>query len=76
MIIPQFNTEPTVVVYTKRTGGNYYMLITEKDIDVVNNSNARKPIIPLKYKFIELGIGKSFISPWMKKYKIEKFEVL
>ena len=74
MKIPQFDKIPTVAVYQKRTNGNYYMLVTEKDVDTVNNAHARKPLIPHKYKIIELGVGSSFIQPWCKKYKIKSFE--
>lgn len=76
MKIPQFDKIPTVVVYRKRTNGNYYMIVTEKDVDTVNNAQARKPLIPHKYQIIELGVGQSFIEIWMEKYKIKKFEII
>jgi hypothetical protein len=74
MKIPEFDKIPTVAVYQKRTNGNYYMLVTEKDVDTVNNAHARKPLIEHKYKIIELGVGASFIETWSKKYKIKSFE--
>jgi len=74
MKIPDFEKVPTVAVYRKRTNGNYYMLVTEKDVDTVNNAHARKPLIPHKYQIVELGVGSSFIEYWMKKYKIKSFE--
>ncbi len=75
MKIPEFNNTPTVAVYTKRKNGKAYMLVTEKHVDIVNNAQARKPLIEHKYEIIELGVGGSFIEVWSKKYKIEKFEI-
>lgn len=75
MKIPQFEKQPTVAVYQKRKSGKYYMLVTEKDVDTVNNAAARKPLIEHKYSIIELGIGQSFIDTWCKKYKINNFEI-
>lgn len=75
MKIPNFEKVPTVAVYRKRTDGNCYMMVTEQHVDVVNNAQARKPLIPHKYQIIELGVGSSFIEYWMKKYKITKFEI-
>lgn len=74
MKIPEFEKEPTVAVYRKRTNGNCYMLVTETHVDVVNNANAKKPLIPHNYEIIELGVGSSFIQSWMKKYNIKNFE--
>jgi hypothetical protein len=76
MKIPEFEKSPTVVVYQKRTGGNYYMVVTLEHLDVINNLGARKPIIPHKYKITELGIGRSLIETWAKKYEIKSFEQL
>jgi hypothetical protein len=76
MKIPQFDKIPTVAVYRKRTNGNCYMIVTEKEVDTVNNAQARKPLIPHKYQIIELGVGQSFIEIWMEKYKIKKFEII
>lgn len=75
MKIPQFEKPPTVAVYQKRTSGKYYMLVTEKDVDTVNNAAARKPLIEHKYSIIELGVGQSFIDIWCKRYKINNFEI-
>jgi len=74
MKIPKFNNPPTVVVYQKTKNGKEYMLVTETHVDVVNNANARKPLIDHKYEIIELGVGESFIEMWAKKYKIKNFE--
>lgn len=74
MKIPKFNNPPTVVVYQKTKNGKEYMLVTETHVDVVNNANARKPLIDHKYEIIELGVGESFIEIWAKKYKIKNFE--
>lgn len=74
MKIPKFNNPPTVAVYRKRKNGKEYMLVTETHVDVVNNANARKPLIDHKYEIIELGVGESFIEMWAKKYKIKNFE--
>jgi hypothetical protein len=75
MKIPEFNNPPTVAVYTKRKNGKAYMLVTERHVDVVNNAQARKPLIEHKYEIIELGVGESFIKTWCNKYKINKFEI-
>lgn len=74
MKIPQFEKQPTVAVYRKRTNGKHYMLVTEQHVDVVNNANARKPLIPHNYQIVELGVGASFIEYWAKRYKITSFE--
>jgi len=66
----------TVAVYRKRKNGSYYMTVTGQHVDVVNNLNARKPIIPHSYEIIELGVGKLFIEQWMKKYKIKKYTLV
>ena len=75
MTIPSFDFVPTVVVYTKRKNGKAYMLITDKHIDVVNNLDARKPIIAHNYEIIEFGTGRSFIKKWCKRYKIKNFNL-
>lgn len=74
--VPEFEKTPTVIVYQKRTGGNYYLAVTLEHPDVVNNLGARKPIIPHNYKIIELGIGASLINYWAKRYGIKSFQQL
>jgi len=74
MIIPEFDFIPTVAVYTKRKNGKAYMIVTNKHVDDVNNLGARKPVVPHTYEIIELGVGKSFITEWCKKYKIKNFQ--
>ena len=71
----EFNKEPTVAVYKKTSrSSRHYMLVTEKHVDVINNARATKPVIDHKYEIVELGVGQSFISTWMKKYKIKKYD--
>lgn len=66
----------TIAVYKKSaTGKRHYMLVTTKSIDIVNNAQARKPLIDHKYDIVELGLGGSrFIEYWMQKYNIKKYE--
>jgi hypothetical protein len=68
-----------VVVYkkTKASKKHYMTVFTgEKTPDRINNLNARKPLIPHKYKIVEMGMGKSFIDSWKEKYKIKKHETV
>lgn len=67
-----------VVVYKKtKSGKKYYMDVFEKEKtpDVINNLNAKKPLIPHKYHIIELGLGKSLIKKWQEKYNIKKPQI-
>lgn len=66
----------TIAVYKKTAKSNkHYMLVTHKSVDIVNNAQARKPIIDHKYEIVELGLGGvSFIETWMKRYKIKKYD--
>jgi len=66
----------TVAVYRKNTRSEkYYMLVTTKHVDVVNNLNARKPVIDNKYEIVELGVGgEKCITQWMKRYGIKKYD--
>ena len=71
----EFSKEPTVAVYKKTVkSSKHYMLVTEKHVDIVNNANARKPVIDNKYEIVELGVGECFISRWMKRYNIKKYD--
>ena len=76
MKLEDFKNTPTVVVYQKRKGGTYYMAVTEQHVDTVNNTAARKPIIPHNYTIVELGVGSSFIKTWMKQYKIKNYKIV
>lgn len=74
--IKNFEKPVTIAVYKKTANSNkYYMLVTTKSIDIVNNANAKKPVIDHKYEILELGLGGiSFINTWMRRYKIKKYE--
>lgn len=73
----EFQKQPTVAVYKKsKSSSTYYMIVTEKSVDVVNNARATKPIIDHKYEIVELGVGESFIKVWQSKYKIKKYQFI
>lgn len=76
--IKAFEKPVTVAVYKKTANSNkHYMLVTLKSVDIVNNANAKKPLIDHKYDIVELGLGGlSFINGWMKRYKIKKYEFI
>ena len=40
-------------------------------VDQINNTRARKPIIPHEYLIVELGLGAGLIDTWMEKYSIK-----
>ncbi len=72
--IEKLNKSVTVAVYRKTVRSKtYYMTVTLKHVDIVNNLNAKKPIIDHKYEIMELGVGQSLIRQWMKKFKIKKY---
>lgn len=70
--------KPTsVVVYKKSANAKkYYAIVTDFHVDVINNANARKPMIDHKYTIVELGIGINFWYEWSKKYNIKKPEII
>lgn len=74
--IKNFEKPVTVVVYKKTANSNkHYMMVTLKSVDIVNNANAKKPVVDHKYEILELGLGGvAFINAWMKRYKIKKYE--
>lgn len=73
----EFQKQPTVAVYRKSKGSStYYMIVTEKSVDAVNNARATKPVIDHKYEIVELGVGESFIKIWQSKYKIKKYQFI
>ena len=68
----EFKKPPTVVVYRKtKRSKKYYMLVTLKSIDIVNNARAKKPLVDHKYEIIDLGVGQSFIEKWTERYKVK-----
>jgi hypothetical protein len=72
--IEKLNKAVTVAVYRKSARSKtHYMTVTLKHVDIVNNLNAKKPIIDHKYEITDLGVGQSLIRQWMKKYKIKKY---
>ena len=70
--------KPTfVAVYKKqKTSNKHYMIVTDIHADILINARATKPIIDHKYDIVELGMGKSFIEQWSKKYKIRKPQII
>lgn len=71
----EFKKPATVAVYRKtKRSKKYYMLVTMKHIDIVNNARAKKPLIDHKHEIIDLGVGQTFIKRWMESYKITNFE--
>ena len=67
----------TVAVYRKTLSGKkYYMMVTDKSIDIVNNAAAKKPVIPHNYTIERLGVGESFINRWCKQFGIKTFEIV
>lgn len=71
----EFKKPPTVAVYRKTKGSKrFYMLVTMKSVDIVNNSAAKKPLVGHKYEITDLGVGQSFIERWMKSHKITNFD--
>jgi hypothetical protein len=74
--IRNYEKPVTVAVYKKTANSTkHYMLVTLKSIDIVNNANAKKPLIDHKYDIVELGLGgHRFIEQWMHKYKIKKYD--
>ena len=70
-------TPTCVAVYSKTNSfKKYYMLVTDHHVDVINNANARKPLIDHKYIIVELGIGERYIDTWCDKYNIKTPEVI
>jgi hypothetical protein len=71
----EFKKPLTVAVYRKTKGSKkFYMLVTTKSVDIVNNARAQKPLIDHKYEITDLGIGQAFIERWMKSHKITNFD--
>lgn len=70
--------KPTCVAVYSKTNlfKKYYMLVTDHHVDIINNANARKPLIDHNYIIVELGIGENFIYSWSKKYGIKKPEII
>lgn len=66
-----------VVVWKKSDRAKTYHMTVFTNIDSpdsVNNTRVRKPIIPIEYPYIELGVGESFIKTWKEKYNIKKIQ--
>ena len=67
------NQVPPVVVVHKGTRKNskIHMDIFENTrVDDIINTAKRKPLIPKENEILDLGVGKSFIKKYQKKYKI------
>jgi hypothetical protein len=68
----------TVIVYgLESPKAKKYVSIVEGILfeDIVSSSR-RKSIIPDKYTIFDVGIGKSFITRYMKQYNVEKLTEL
>jgi hypothetical protein len=66
-----------VVVYKKSQNAvKKYIKVFKDELtpDRIINLNARKPLILNKYVIEEIGVGKSFINFYKKKYKIKRHE--
>ena len=73
----QWDSITTVAVYKKQPKSNtYYMIITKKHPDIVNNGRATKPIIDHKYEIVELGMGGNFVDLWQQKYNIKNPKII
>lgn len=73
----EFKKPPTVAVYRKTKGSKkFYMLVTTKSVDIVNDSVTKNPLIDHKYEITNLGVGQTFIDIWMHKYKINDFDLI
>lgn len=71
----EFKKPPAVAVYRKTKGSKkFYMLVTTKSVDIVNDSVTKNPLIDHKYEITNLGVGQVFIERWMKSYKITNFD--
>ena len=67
------NQVPPVVVVHKGTRKNskIHMDIFENTrVDDIISTAKRKPLIPKENEILDLGVGKSFIKKYQKKYKI------
>ena len=67
------NQVPPVVVVHKGTRKNskIHMDIFENTrVDDIISTVKRKPLIPKENEILDLGVGKSFIKKYQKKYKI------
>lgn len=73
----EINDMAVVAVWKKsqRAKTIYMTVFNSASVDQVNTTRARKPVIPNDAPMLELGVGKSFIDMWMKKYKIKKYNV-
>ena len=67
---------PIVVVWKKSNRSNkpYMTVFTKADLDWVNSTRNRKPVIPNESPFLELGMGSSFVDVWKEKYKIKSVQ--
>ena len=67
------NAVPTVVVVHKGPRKNSKILLAVFDdmrVDDIIDKNKRKPPIPHENEILDIGVGKSFIETYKKKYKL------
>lgn len=67
------NAVPTVVVVHKgpRKNSKIIMEVFEDTrVDDIIDKNKRKPPIPHENEILDIGVGKSFIETYKKKYKL------
>jgi len=74
--IEKLDDFPVVVIWKKSEGAKkHYMTVFNKiSIDRINTTRARKPLIPLEYPFMDIGVGKRFIKDWIETYGIKSVE--
>ena len=68
----------TAVVYLLKTDPKKLMLSVFEGMlveDIVSSSK-RKPIFPKEYTIVDVGVGKSFITRYMKQYHINEITEL
>ena len=74
--IEKLDVFPVVVIWKKSENAKkHYMTVFNKiSIDRINTTRARKPLIPLEYPFVSIGVGVRFIKEWIEEYKIKSVD--
>tara|TARA_B100001996_G_scaffold135640_1_gene103279 strand:+ start:190 stop:390 length:201 start_codon:yes stop_codon:yes gene_type:complete len=60
----------TVVAYLPKGCSKVRVREFPYHVDRIINSRARKPIIPIDAKILDIGVGEVFLEKYKKKYKI------
>lgn len=63
---------PIVVVHKgpRKNSKIQLEIFTSVRVDDIIDGNKRKPLIPHENEILEIGMGKSFVERYKKKYKI------